>query len=708
MSIKRHAPLTVYLKRCVIAISLAFPFTCWAQTIDSGQEHEPVVHLPKTSVTATRTSTPADLLPVTAHSVTRRNIENQPTQQRNNYGELLMDLPGVFVAPQHEEMVAPWVNLRGTGLFYARTLYLVDGLSVNSSHIPLLSNTVAPTDIEQLDVVLGPSSALYGASASGGVMNIITRNGLTFQGKKASISYGSFNTTRASAAIGDRVGNIDYYFSATHDRTDGYKTRPLENMMELYRAGRTGYLRSASIEDEWSRNLRLSGVLGVQLGNGRLSISHHRMHSSVAAGQPNRMGTDKGTQSLSKLKYVFSPTPKLTVTGTLGYQHRNRPIKGNGGLRMVAGKIVLNPNLTRITSSKMSRRLAEVQVDYNPWDNHLFTAGITYQREKLSSHRINPKTNKTIRTSRTNTDEIGAFLQYQGYFLDDRLSVILGGRYDKWRYFDIFNSASNPSSPPDYSHSTFTWRGAAKYKINDHYSIRSSLGTAFWPGSPRNFQTNRTGRTWREANPDLKPEKTWMVDFGLEGRYPEHGLQFGVTPYYGKITNMHSYRYDQHPIRPEVQIIRTSNMGKVRIYGVEANVDWKINNRFALTSSLTLNRSRIIAGLKNVGNQVSNAPNTMWNIGMRYTNPSLFNAQVNLRTVSQRYYDNGNTQLPYYKMRPYESLDAKVWKNWKIGNGYTLTASLSGVNLLDQKHENQFISMHPGRTWMATLSVKGR
>lgn len=698
---------SIRLQYCIGAALTVLPLTCWAQSIVSEQEQKSIDSLPKTTVTATRTTTPADLLPVTAHSVTRRNIEEQPTQQRNNYGELLMDLPGVFVAP-HAQTVAPWVNLRGTGYFISRTLYLVDGLPVNSSHIPMLTNTVAPTDIEQLDVVLGPSSALYGASAAGGVMNIITRNGLTFQGKQASMSYGSFNTTRASAAIGDRVGDFDYYFSATHDRSDGYKSRPLENMMKLYHAGKKSAIRSASIEDEWSRSLRVSGAVGLKLGSGRLSISHHHMKSSVSSGQPNRIGTDKGTQSLSTLKYVFSPTSNLTLTGTLGYQYRNRPIKRNGGLRIVAGKVVLNPNPTRTTISKMSRRLAEVQADYSPWENHFFTLGLAFHREKLSSHSIRPKTGKTSRISRTNTDEIAAFLQYQGYFLDDRLSVILGGRYDKWRYFDNFDSASNPSAHPGFSRSTLTWRGAAKYKLNDHYAIRSSLGTAFWPGDPFwFFYNNKSGSTWREANPNLKPEKTWMVDFGLEASYPEYGLKFGVTPYYGRIKNMLSYRYDQHPTLSGVQIIRTSNMGKTKIYGVEGNVNWQINPKFALTSSLTLNRSRIIAGPKNVGNQVSNAPNTMWNIGMRYTNPNLFNAQVNLRSVSQRYYDNENTQLPYYKMRPYKSLNAKIWKTWKIGNGYTLTTSLSGVNLLNQKHENQFTSMNPGRTWMATLSIKG-
>ncbi|MDO4769531.1 MAG: TonB-dependent receptor [Brachymonas sp.] len=696
--------------KCVLAAAAFWPLGGWSQTAPAAasKADAEINELPITSVTATRTHTPAELLPVTAHSVTQQEIEDQPVQQRNNYGELLMGVPGVYVAPQ-VPTVAPWVNLRGTGYFIARTLYLVDGLPVTSSHIPMLTNTVAPADIARLDVVLGPSSALYGASASGGAFNIVTRDGRSFQGKQAALAYGSFNTMRASATIGNKSDTFDYYFSLTHDQSKGYKTKPLENMLELYRLGKTSFLSGASIEDEWSRNLRFAGSVGIKLGNGRLSLSHHRSHYTVSSGQPNRMGAEDAKQSLSKLQYQFKPASNLTFTGTLGYQDLDRPITTNGGLKLVAGKALLNPKPVSTTYSRMTRRLAEIQTDYSPEKNHIITGGVSFHRELLSSQRVSATTGATLRSSRTHTDEKAAFLQYQGFFMNERLSVILGSRYDKWRFFNVFNSTSKPHPPKNsLSRSTVTYRAATKFKINDQYALRSSIGTAFWPGDASwMFSSSSSGNSWSEANPKLKPEKTWMIDAGLESNHPKSGLHLNITPYYGRIKNMLSYRYDQHPTLPNVTIRRTDNLAQARIYGLEVNGKWQINPKLSLASSLTLNRSRITAGSANVGNQIRNAPDRIFNLGVRYIDPSLFNTSVNLRTVSQRYADDENTQLPYYKMRPYESLDAKIWKSWNLAGGNKLTASLSAVNLLNKKYETQLSSMHPGRTWMATISING-
>ncbi len=81
----------------------------------------------------------------------------------SNFGELIRDVPGVHVA-QYYPWGPPWVHLRGTGYFIGRTVFLVDGIPVT----PFLSQTINNMDIERVDVILGPSSALYGANSSPG------------------------------------------------------------------------------------------------------------------------------------------------------------------------------------------------------------------------------------------------------------------------------------------------------------------------------------------------------------------------------------------------------------------------------------------------------------------------------------------------------------------------------------------------------------
>jgi outer membrane receptor protein involved in Fe transport len=131
-----------------------------------------------------------------------------------------------------------------------------------------------------------------------------------------------------------------------------------------------------------------------------------------------------------------------------------------------------------------------------------------------------------------------------------------------------------------------------KYQLNNELAIRSSAGTAFYPGlATWYFQNISTGATRREPNPNLKPEKTWMVDLGLEGKYDSTGTSFSVTPYYGRITDMVSGRYDPHPTLPGVQIIRYSNVGEAEIYGVETQVSQRITDHFSAFANITLNHS---------------------------------------------------------------------------------------------------------------------
>lgn len=159
------------------------------------------------SVTATKTRTSSEFLPVAAHSVFREEIEAQPSHYMGNFGELIRDLPGVHVA-QYYPWGPPWVHLRGTGYFIGRTVFLVDGIPVT----PFMSQTINNMDIERIDVILGPSSAIWGANASGGVVNVITRSGKKDRGVKAGIGYGSFDTYRPHASVGDTVGDWNYVF----------------------------------------------------------------------------------------------------------------------------------------------------------------------------------------------------------------------------------------------------------------------------------------------------------------------------------------------------------------------------------------------------------------------------------------------------------------------------------------------------------------
>jgi iron complex outermembrane receptor protein len=62
-----------------------------------------------------------------------------------------------------------------------------------------------------------------------------------------------------------------------------------------------------------------------------------------------------------------------------------------------------------------------------------------------------------------------------------------------------------------------------------------SKGAATWF-----FQNVSTGNTWREANPGLKPERTQMVDFGVDYVSPNGRTRASATGYWGRIKDARS------------------------------------------------------------------------------------------------------------------------------------------------------------------------
>jgi iron complex outermembrane receptor protein len=119
------------------------------------------------------------------------------------------------------------VNARGfNGALSRRLLVLVDGRSV---YVDLMGFTLWDTiqvplqDISRIEVVRGPGSALYGANASSGVVNIITKSAAELDGAYASVGYGQGDTVDASVLYGRQMDKLGFKCSAGYFRTDAFE-----------------------------------------------------------------------------------------------------------------------------------------------------------------------------------------------------------------------------------------------------------------------------------------------------------------------------------------------------------------------------------------------------------------------------------------------------------------------------------------------------
>ena len=108
------------------------------------------------------------------------------------------------------------------------TLILLDGVPVNDPSLINNSfdlNSVNPSQIERVEILKGAQSTLWGSSAVAGVINIITKKGGADKIIPSStISYGSYNTFRASAGLNGKVDKFTYNLNYNHTDSKGFAT----------------------------------------------------------------------------------------------------------------------------------------------------------------------------------------------------------------------------------------------------------------------------------------------------------------------------------------------------------------------------------------------------------------------------------------------------------------------------------------------------
>ncbi len=667
-------------------------------------------------ITATKTETNALNVPVNVETVTREEIKSK--QYNNpNVGEIVRDLPGVSVG-HGDRNIPPWVHLRGTGYFIGRTLYMADEIPIAE---PMVSIAVHPYNLSGVEVLLGPSSSLYGPNASGGALNMRSITGRDNPGINVGMGYGSFNTLRPSVSFGKELGNWDVYGSFNSDISDGYKNTDLETGLYMMNNGRASYLNYVAIEDEEYTNNYMYGRVGYRNpDNGAgFSLGAHVFTEDVYGGKEN--AENDGTRIISTGK-AFAPVYDLGMaTLRFGYQNRDADSQSTKGLTKVANtdiagryvytaidadnSYVYDPTITRHSSTNNSRIPLDLQFDLTAIEDHTFTIGATYLKDSCESFAKNANKTSTLSESEYDITQTAFYMQDQYTFLDDKATLLYGLRHDEWEYSDIYDSGSTNKTPDDVTQDATTFRGGIKYQLNEEWGIRTSAGTAFWPGHAKwFFQNVSTGTIWREANPDLKPERTQMVDFGIDYTNEEKRLVISATHYRGSIKDAMCYVYDQHPTLDGVQIIRTSNSDDVDIKGYELSIRQEVIDNVSYFFNYTKNSSVITESATNKGHQLRNAPDFTGSVGLIYNDVVRgLGGRLSGRYSDDRYYDDDNTELRYYHMKEYFCLDTKLWKTFSLGQN-SVTTSIGVDNIFDTEYDGEFIYNAPGRFYEVNVS----
>jgi outer membrane receptor protein involved in Fe transport len=212
------------LKEFLLKIFIVFLILISAQVFAQVEDLEnlSIEELSKVRITsiATGTKEPVSEAPAVASVITAQEIE---AMGATSLEEVLETVPGVHIS--RSEIYNPKILIRGiTSKFNSQVLVMINGIPITSmvrgdrnarlSVIPIKM-------IAKVEVIRGPGSALYGADAVAGVINVTTKGAEDIDGTQIGGRGGSFETGEAWYLHGATYGDLKTSLMMTYEQTRG-------------------------------------------------------------------------------------------------------------------------------------------------------------------------------------------------------------------------------------------------------------------------------------------------------------------------------------------------------------------------------------------------------------------------------------------------------------------------------------------------------
>ncbi len=439
--------------------------------------------LPDTIVTATRIATPAERVPATVTVIDRRTIEERGYQ---NLAEALATVPGMNLVQLGGPGQQASAFLRGAGS--RNVLVLLDGVPLND---PAEANgafnfgSELLFDVERIEVLRGPASALYGSAAIGGVINLVTRRApadRAFQ-PYGELAGGTQRTLRAGLGAAGTIGQFDYLLSGQSLSTRGFDATP-----PRFRTGvkETDDFRGAFTTARlgWTPlpGTRLEGML-------RWRETHAGL-DSVPRDDPNYRGEDRRWYG-----QLRGETQLLGGAWTTGLR-----LSATEDRRRYSNL----PDFLSAATTQDYYRGTRASLDwtntlrlpgFGPLADGALGFGLTHMAEEARSASGSTLFRTTVDASQHST---GGYLTLQ-YRAWDRLDLTAGLRHDTTTGFT----------------DATTWRLGAVLALPEIASrLRVSGGTAY--SAPSLFQRFGVISGFFQGNPDLRPERSIGWEIGME------------------------------------------------------------------------------------------------------------------------------------------------------------------------------------------------
>ena len=562
-------------------------------------------------------------LPVSATVVTREQALASPERSVDG---LLRNVASVQLQGYDVDSIPlePSLAMRGVGIGDSadRGLALVDGLPLNGGFFGHVNwNRVPKRLLDQVEVVRGASSNLFGSYAMGGVVNIVTRVPSARE-TAIDLQYGEDNRVQGNLFHGGVAGTkTAYSFNANLTDTDGFYTvrdedrRPIDTRLSNRLANVQGRLDAAPTD---RLRLFVKGAYDDQRRRGPYEN----------AGIDSNVGDVAG-----------GLTADLRQAGTLEvramYLNEHFDVRN---VRIVddTTTFVANPHLTdadillasALWSQARRGPLAQLAagVDFRRIDGT--DAQDVYNTPgQLSAHIVGAG----VQTS------VGVF--GQASVRPSSITEILAGvRLDRFVNSDgRITTDGVPNTFPDRTLTIPSFRVAGRVQATSAVGIRGALFKGFTAPTLATLYRSFESPTFRGlANPDLKEERLLGGDGGVEVRRGRLSAQ--INGFYNHVDDfLGSVEVDDVTDKFTVQV---ANVLAIRSRGVEAMADIRVARKLTVSGNYTFTNAVVVEG-DLTGNAVEGVPRHAFGVsGIYMSAPLTLTAKV--RYVAATFQDIDN------------------------------------------------------------------
>ena len=276
---------------------------------------------------ATGTPIPLSRAPSVATVITAEEIK---AMGATSVYEVLESVPGLHLQPTLI-MTQPKVVIRGLQIGEGeRVLMLRNGIPIKGATSSAYPNGYrAPVaNISRIEVVRGPGSAVHGADAFAGVINIITKNSEQLAASHAGVRVGSFDTQEGWLQQGGEYAGWRVGFSLEYMRTDGDQSRIIERDLQSRLDTNTGTAASLAPGPLEMRAQYLEGALMLQRDNWHIDLWHWDIndagHGAGGAQALDPVGHEDHRFSQLNIQHdALARHPDWGVTTRMHYTHQN-------------------------------------------------------------------------------------------------------------------------------------------------------------------------------------------------------------------------------------------------------------------------------------------------------------------------------------------------------------------------------------------------